>query len=209
MKITCTSCHKPLSIDETKLPMKEVAFPCPACKTKLTIDRRTLGGAPAELAEPAAAAAAAPAVSQEIVAEAPDDEDDFGSKALIVGVDHPGVRQAARQVGFQTVHHATADAAREYYLREYPPVVFLLPQQLTPPPLAEMAPLTSVATVDRRKGFFILVADNLKTLDGNAAFLYNVNLVVATKDLGAFRQIHRDADKYHKRLYQSLNAVVG
>ena len=37
------------------------------------------------------------------------------------------------------------------------------------------------------------VADNLRTLDGNAAFLYGVNLVVATKDLGQFPQIYRDA----------------
>jgi len=46
IKIVCTSCHKPLSLDETKLPMKEVSFPCPACKTKLTVDRRTLDAAP-------------------------------------------------------------------------------------------------------------------------------------------------------------------
>ena len=36
IKIVCTSCQKPLSLDETKLPMKEVSFPCPVCKTKLT-----------------------------------------------------------------------------------------------------------------------------------------------------------------------------
>ena len=42
IKIVCTSCQKPLSLDETKLPMKEVSFPCPVCKTKLSVDRRTL-----------------------------------------------------------------------------------------------------------------------------------------------------------------------
>ena len=58
IKITCTNCQKPLSLDETKLPMKEVSFPCPVCKTKLTVDRRNLGASPAV---PQAAAAAAPA----------------------------------------------------------------------------------------------------------------------------------------------------
>ena len=42
IRITCTTCQKPLSLDETKLPMQEVAFPCPVCKVKLTVDRRTL-----------------------------------------------------------------------------------------------------------------------------------------------------------------------
>src|SRR5436189_132474 len=54
IKIVCTSCQKPLSLDETKLPMKEVSFPCPVCKTKLTVDRRNLNAAPASAA-PAAA----------------------------------------------------------------------------------------------------------------------------------------------------------
>ena len=40
IRITCTSCQKPLSLDETKLPMKEVAFPCPVCKVKLTVDQQ-------------------------------------------------------------------------------------------------------------------------------------------------------------------------
>src|SRR2546427_142553 len=98
IKIVCTSCQKPLSLDETKLPMKEVTFPCPACKAKLS--------------------------------------------------------------------------------------------------------------VDRRKSFFILVSENLRTLDGNAAFLYGVNLIVAQKDLGAFQQIYRDALGYHERLYSAMNSVA-
>jgi hypothetical protein len=55
----------------------------------------------------------------------------------------------------------------------------------------------------------VLVADNLRTLDGNAAFLYGVNLVVATKDLPQFPQIYRDAHAYHERLYAQMNATTG
>src|ERR1041385_3433519 len=60
---------------------------------------------------------------------------------------------------------------------------------------------TARAPPDRRKAFFILFADNLRTLDGNAAFLYGVNLVIAPKDLGAFQQIYKEAFGYHERLY--------
>ena len=45
-------------------------------------------------------------------------------------------------------------------------------------------------------------------IDGNAAFLYGVNLVVAQKDLGAFQQIYRDASAYHDRLYAAMNSVT-
>ena len=197
IKIVCTSCQKPLSLDETKLPMKEVTFPCPACKTKLTVDRRKLEGPPA----------AAPADA--LPSSAPmEDEEGFGAKALIVGNDSPALRQAAKLIGFMPVHMATAQQARDYYMQEFPPVVILNPAQTTAPPLESIQPIIALAPNDRRKSFFILVSENLRTLDGNAAFLYGVNLIVAQKDLGNFQQIYKDASAYHDRLYNSMNSVL-
>ena len=195
IKIVCTSCQKPLSLDETKLPMeREVTFPCPVCKTKLTVDRRNL-----------AMAAAAP---QPVAPETHDDGDGFGAKALIVGSDHPALRQAAKLIGCIPLHVPTAQQAREFFVQEYPAVVMLNPAQITAPPLEAMQPIVALTPADRRKAFFILFADNLRTLDGNAAFLYGVNLVIAFKDLGAFQQIYREALAYHERLYAPLNAVA-
>jgi len=202
IKIVCTSCQKPLSLDETKLPAdKQVSFPCPACKTKLTVDRRTLEGGEG------AAAASAPAHDPHHEGHT-DDEDGFGSKAMIVGNDAPALRQAAKLVGFLPIYMATPQQARDYYMQEFPQVVFLHPAQLTPPPLQDFGPIISLTPTDRRKSFFILVADGLRTLDGNAAFLYGVNLVVATKDLPQFTQIYRDAHGYHERLYAAMNSVT-
>src|SRR5437660_1982361 len=199
IKIVCTSCQKPLSLDETKLPMKEVTFPCPACKTKLTVDRRKLEGAPAPVPG-ASSDAAAPAAEE--------DEGGFGAKALIVGNDSPALRQAAKLIGFQPVFMPTAQQARDYYMQEFPAVVILNPQQTTAPPLEAMQPIIALAPLDRRRSFFILISENLRTLDGNAAFLYGVNLVVAQKDLGSFQQIYRDASAYHDRLYSAMNSVT-
>ena len=208
IRITCTNCQKPLSLDETKLPMREVSFPCPVCKAKLSVDRSKLeagGEAPA----------AAPPQQQAPVSQQPappDDDDDheneFGSKALIVGADHPALRQAAKLIGFLPVHHAEAVKARDFFNQELPQVVFLSPPQLTAPPLESMAAITSIVPAERRRAFFILVADGLRTLDGNAAFLYGVNLVVAAKDLGQFPQIYREAFSSHERLYAGMNAVL-
>ena len=195
IKIVCTSCQKPLSLDETKLPMKEVTFPCPACKTKLTVDRRKLEGPPAPVP---GAAPGAPA----------EEEEGFGAKALIVGSDSPALRQAAKLIGFMPVHVPAAQQARDYFMQEFPPLVILNPAQTTAPPLESMLPITALAPNDRRKSFFILISENLRTLDGNAAFLYGVNLIVAQKDLGSFQQIYRDASAYHDRLYNAMNSVA-
>ena len=206
IKIVCTSCQKPLSLDETKLPMKEVAFPCPVCKTRLTVDRRTLGNEAAPPQQTAPAAAAPPADTGDFGDGG--DDDGFGAKALLVGADSPSLRQAAKLIGFMPVFLPTPEQAREFYMQEYPQVVLLNPTQMTPPPLEALAPIISLTSADRRKSFFILFSDNLRTLDGNAAFLYGVNLVVAMKDLGAFPQIYRETHAYHERLYSAMNAAL-
>ena len=203
IKIVCTSCQKPLSLDETKLPMKEVTFPCPACKTKLIVDRRKLEGAAAPAEVPGAPAGDMPAAGPDA-----DDDTSYGARALLVGNDHPGLRQAAKVIGFGIYHAPTPQQARDYFMQEFPPVVMLNPAQLTPPPLESLGPIISLMPGDRRKSFFILFSDNLRTLDGNAAFLYGVNLIVAPKDLGSFAQIYRDAYTYHERLYAPLNSVL-
>jgi uncharacterized protein YbaR (Trm112 family) len=202
IKIVCSSCQKPLSLDETKLPLREVTFPCPVCKTKLSVDRRTLGNAGEGPGEAGSAATPQPAGAPQ------EDEDHFGSRALIVGTESPALRQAAKLIGFMPVSCPTAGEAREIYMQESPPVVMISPAQLTPPPLDGMQPIISLMPSDRRKSFFILVADGLRTLDGNAAFLYGVNLVVAPKDLGSLPQIYRDAHGYHERLYAPMSSLL-
>src|SRR5437870_4192884 len=96
IRIVCTNCQKPLSLDETKLPDKEVSFPCPVCKTRLSVDRRKLGGGAGE-AE-VAPVAPAPAAHDDVgsAEHHDDDHQGFGSKAMLVGTDNPTLRQAAK-----------------------------------------------------------------------------------------------------------------
>src|SRR5688500_13381140 len=196
IRITCTNCQKPLSLDETKLPPREVAFPCPACKARITVDGKAL------------TTAAAPAPPTRVADDDDEHENEFGEKAIIVGADDPALRQAAKLIGFLPVFFAEPAKAREFYMQEFPQVVFIHPGQMTPPPLDAMAPIISLLPADRRKSFIVLVADNLRTLDGDAALLYGVNLVLSGKDLPEFLDIYRDAHNSHERLYASMNAVV-
>jgi predicted RNA-binding Zn-ribbon protein involved in translation (DUF1610 family) len=189
VKITCNNCGKQLSIDETKLPMKEVKFPCPQCKADQYFDRSKMANA--ETAEPPAA-------------------EEFGlPQALLIGKEPPGIREQIKAMGMGLTVFPTAEAGRDFYYREYPRLVILVPGQMTPPPLQEMSAILSVSPVDRRKGFFVLVADNLRTLDGNGAFLYNVSLVVATKDIPQFQKIHSEAYRFHEKLYTHFSLLTG
>lgn len=192
IRITCTNCQKSIPLDAAKLPPRVVTFPCPACQTKLTVDGRN-PEAPAAAEEP----------------ETADHQNEFGEKALIVGADDAVLRHAAKLIGFLPVHHAEAVKAREFFLQEFPRVVLIHPAQTSAPPLEAMGPIISLMPSDRRKSFFILVADGLRTLDGNAAFLYGVNLVIAPKDLAQFPQIYRDARDAHERFYAGMLAVHG
>jgi predicted RNA-binding Zn-ribbon protein involved in translation (DUF1610 family) len=196
IRITCTSCQKPLSLDETKLPPKEVSFPCPVCKVKLIVDKRSFE----------TPAAAAPAQVQ--AHDDDDHENELGAKAVLIGSDDAALRNAAKLVGLLPVYFADPARAREFYLQEFPQLVLLHPAQMTAPPLEAMGPIISVVPNDRRKSFFVLVADGLRSMDGNAAFLYGVDLVVAKKDLPQFPDIYRDAHTAHERLYASMNAVL-
>ncbi|MEO8034417.1 MAG: hypothetical protein ABI837_08280 [Acidobacteriota bacterium] len=206
IRIVCSSCQKPLSLDLSKLPMKEVSFPCPVCKAKIIVDRRVLEASAEGGGEPVSAPQIAPGLAESHNHQ--DDHDGFGSKAILVGVDHPVMRQALKLVGFIPVFFPEAEAAREYFMQEFPQVVVISPLQLTAPPLESMQPIIALTPTDRRKAFFILMAEGLRTLDGNAAFLYGVNLVVAAKDLGSFPQIYRDALAYHERLYAPMTSVL-
>ena len=72
-----------------------------------------------------------------------------GAKALIVGVDHPALRQASKLVGYLPVFHADAAKAREFFNQEIPQIVFLHPAQMTAPPLEAIAPIVSVIPSER------------------------------------------------------------
>ncbi len=212
IKVICSACSKPLSIDETRLPMREVAFPCPVCKTKLTIDRRQvtpgstvtapLAGAPSAGSPPGSPASTSPSSGSDA------EDSEFTNVALLVGEESDALRQAIRSIGFRPVHFKEAAVARDHFLREFPPVVFMAPAPITQPPMEALAPLTSIGPSDRRKAFFILVAENLKSMDGNAAFLYQVNLVVATKDLAALPRIFHEAERAHERLYNQMTSLL-
>jgi predicted RNA-binding Zn-ribbon protein involved in translation (DUF1610 family) len=187
VRLTCPSCSRPLSVDEAKLPMREVNFPCPSCGAAVRFDRRSVEAESSDPHPPGLL---------------PGEEN--GERAVVIGPESAPLREALQKSGFHPQFAADLAAARELLAREQTRLVVLAPGRLPPPPLQEMAPLLSMPPADRRRAFFVLTGEGVRTFDGNAAFLYGVDLVVAAKDLANFPAIYREADEQHRKLYQHL-----
>ncbi len=70
------------------------------------------------------------------------------------------------------------------------------------PPCEPLEPLDSLSYAERRKTFVVLVADNVKSLDGQIAFFLQVNCLINTRDAGRFGGLVRRALLHHLRLYR-------
>ncbi len=95
MIVQCPSCQKSVSLDENKLPMREVAFPCPGCQTRIAVDRRTQGAGREDLLDPNAM--------------------QLGEKALIVGAEDQAVDEACRAIGYLPHHVSSAEEGRNFF----------------------------------------------------------------------------------------------
>ena len=71
-----------------------------------------------------------------------------------------------------------------------------------------MQPITSLAPADRRRTFIVLVAENLATLDGTAAFINGVNVTVCARDATSAPQAIYSAYDFHTRLYRPFFAAI-
>jgi len=103
---------------------------------------------------------------------------------------------------------ADAAAARERILLEPPPLLVYAAEAVSKPPYAPLEPLVTLPPRERRQVFILLVAPNVKTLDGNLAFLYQVNLLLNRQHISQATGILYSALSYHQRLYRPFLAAV-
>ena len=103
---------------------------------------------------------------------------------------------------------ADAAAARERALQEPPPLLVYVADAVTKPPYAPLEPLVTLPPRERRRTFAVLVAGNVKTLDGNLAFLYQVNLLLNRQHLAQAPGILYSALRSHQRLYRPFLAAL-
>ena len=232
LRVTCQHCQRTTVIDSEKLPDQPVAFRCPGCQAKVTVDKRKLlaaADAAGESVPPSAAAAPAPAPtsSRPAAAAATNAAADRSSGPLVVTPESPLemalppgetlppgflvaedaeagtlLRRALEPYDCILEPFADAAAARERALQEPPPLLVYVADAVTKPPYAPLEPLVTLPPRERRRTFAVLVAGNVKTLDGNLAFLYQVNLLLNRQHLAQAPAILYAALRSHQRLYR-------
>ena len=79
---------------------------------------------------------------------------------------------------------------------------------MTKPPYAPLEPLVTLPPRERRRTFAVLVASNVKTLDGNLAFLYQVNLLLNRQHVPQAAGILYSALRSHQRLDKPFLAAL-
>jgi len=100
-------------------------------------------------------------------------------------------------------------AARERVLQEPPPLVIWVAGAVSKPPYAALDALAGLPPRERRAILLVLVAENVKTLDGNLAFLYGANLLLGKRHLQQAPAILYSALRTHQRLYRPFLAAAG
>ncbi len=227
LRVTCQSCQRVTVVDSDKVPDQPVSYRCPGCQARVVLDKRKLLAGNVDTAP--APTGAAPAT-----APPPPTQDERITGSLLVAPDSllemalppgetipPGFLVAGdRKTGLLLRHalepyecvlepFADADAARERALQDPPPLLVYVAEAVTKPPYAPLEPLVSLPPRERRQIFAVLVASNVKTLDGNLAFLYQVNLLLNRQHVSQAAGILYAALRYHQRLYRPYLAAVG
>lgn len=238
LRVSCQNCQRVTVIDSDKVPDQPVSYRCPGCQSKVVIDKRKLLSASIEapandfttppLGLPVATRATAPEPTRPVAGSG-----DRTSGSLLVAPDSllemalppgesipPGFliaedRDTAAQVRHQlepydcTLEVFTDVAlARERALSEPPPLLIYAADSVSKPPYAPLDPLAGLPPRERRRIFAVLVAANVKTLDGNLAFLYQVNLLLNRQHVPQAPGILYAALRSHQRLYKPFLAAL-
>lgn len=203
--VSCPHCQRVTNVDTDKLPDRPVSFQCPGCKGKVPVDPAALlsGEQPA-----AAEAEKAPVPSSGRL-------DELGEvppgttfpNAMVHGEDEATIAR----LGEVLEPHECGLTPLESVLdllsmtdEEIPTLLFLVTGPVGKPPYRRLQPLVSLSPLKRRRAFVVLVAPDVRTMDGGAAFFYNVNLLLNTADVDRAPAVLFDALDHHRRLYQML-----
>jgi hypothetical protein len=125
---------------------------------------------------------------------------------IVVGEDDSvigEIREALAALGSEIEHVSSPDAARQVIMNEQPDLCIYVAGNIDAAPHAAMAPLTGLHPSFRRRLYIMLLAENLNTFDGNAAFIHEVNMVLGKRDLPQIGAALYRGLEYHDRLYRA------
>ncbi len=211
MRVTCQHCSKVLQIPDEKAPPVPFQLTCPGCKQAFVVAGESPGAVPAP-ADSAAASAAAPAAAPdggEMPALRPAERELLSSmvpEAYVVDLGQSPLRSLKpdlESLGMQEVRSfGSLEEAIEMLSDTGAGILIIRIDKASAPPCAPLEPLEKLSFAERRRTFVVLVAENVKSLDGQVAFYLQVNCLIQTRDLDRFDMMVRRALLYHLRLYR-------
>jgi hypothetical protein len=77
-----------------------------------------------------------------------------------------------------------------------------------PPPCKPLEPLHKLPMDVRRRTFIVLMADNVRSLDGQVAFYLQVNCLVNSQEIPRLPSLLRRALLHHLRLYRAWDEEI-
>ncbi len=223
MRVTCQHCAKALNLADDKVPAGSFQLTCPACKKSFVVgadrvgaDRAAAGGAVAgrETPPPATeggrgAGESAPAAGAEMPSLRPAERDLLGTivpAAFVVDLGASplgGLDAELERLGMEDVRHFTSlEDAVDVLADAGAGILVIRMDKASTPPCEPLEPLGRLGYGERRRTFVVLVADNVKSLDGQVAFYLQVNCLINAGDAGRFAPLVRRALLYHLRLYR-------
>ena len=203
MQITCQHCRQELSLADDKVPAGSFAVTCPSCKNRIEVN-------PAPAAPEPASGPPPEEIRFEPVPEVRDhDKGLVDALYPVAGV----VNLAARPVqpleaglallGIDEVHHFDdMESAAEAMLESDFSILLVVLDRATAPPCDPLEALYGLPLTVRRDVFVALLADNVRSLDGQTAFYLQVNCLISTQELPKFPAYLRQALIFHLRHYR-------
>ena len=226
MLIACQHCRKQLNLPDEKIPDRPFAINCPNCKQRLQIDPANPPVPAAQATPPAAAPPPAPAPPAPAAAQAPAIAPWTGSFAPMVplhGTEHQifsklypvggmvdlgtgeaeWMKPVLKEIGVQDIEvfeslEATVEALREIELG----VLLIRVDKASLPPFEPLQPLSQLPLNLRRRTFVALLADNLRSLDGQLAFFLQVNCLINAREVAKIPGLLRRAILFHLKHYR-------
>lgn len=200
MLITCTHCSRQLNLADEKVPNRAFALTCPGCKGRIEVDP-TKDSADAEPeilpdfdplpplrpVDKTLLSALYPVAVLANLTENPSD-------TVITGLKLIGMQEVQEFKDLDAVVDLMADSEVA--------VLLIWMDKAQAPPCEPLSPIHRLPLSRRRRTFVALMAENVRSLDGQVAFYLQVNCLLASGELRPFPRDLQRALVHHLRLYQ-------
>lgn len=202
MRVDCEHCGKALQVPDDKVPDGAFTLTCPGCREKIRVDPAPETATSAHDVEHDGELRSLRGHEVELL-------DSLSPVAFVAhleggeGGDHSALNAQLKTLGMKEIRHFGDLAQACERAEEAEAGILLVRMTKAPaPPCEPLEPIYKLPFKARRRTFVALVADNVRTLDGQVAFYLQVNCLVHGSELPRLAVPLRRALLHDLRLYR-------